>query len=305
MHQRMIISVKNSKMKRLLLDAAAFLAGSLLFAFSVNTFTAPNNIAAGGLTGAATMLNFLFDLPIGIITLILNLPLFIWGFYAVGFKFLAKTAVATVLSSLMIDITAPFMPQYTDNIFIVIIVGGLLSGLGLALIFMRGGTTGGTDLAASLVTRHFRHISIGKMLLAIDFIIVLASAFVYKNIESPFYAVVVIFICTKVIDAVLYGTDSGTGKMMFIISEKNEEISKRIIIDLDRGVTALKSRGCFSGRENETLLCGVRRHEVYKIYDIVYSIDESAFVMVGDAGEIRGEGFKLIHHHKSKRKIDK
>lgn len=289
------------KIKGLLMDAVCLLLGSLSFAISVNTFTAPNNIAAGGVTGVATMLNYIFDVPIGTLTLILNLPLFIWGFFAVGFKFLAKTAIATLLSSIMIDLTEPILPVYTENSLIVIIVGGFLAGLGLALIFVRGGTTGGTDLAASLINRYVPHVSLGKMLLVIDFLIVLASAVIYKNIESPFYAVVVIFVCSKVIDAVLYGTDSGTGKMMFIISPKSEEISKKIIADLDRGVTGLKSRGCYSNREGETLLCAVRRHEVYKIYDIVHSLDPSAFIMVGDAGEIRGEGFKMINHAKNKK----
>lgn len=289
-----------NKIKGIFLDGLCFVLGSLIFAISVNTFTAPNNIAAGGLTGVATMLNYAFNLPIGTITLVLNLPLFVWGFFAVGVKFLAKTVIATVLSSVLIDITAPILPAYTDNIFLVIVVGGFLAGLGLALIFVRGGTTGGTDLAASLTNKYVPHVSLGKMLLAIDFVIVVASAFIYENIESPFYAVVVIFVCTKVIDTVLYGTDSGTGKMMFIISPKNEEIANKIIVELDRGVTSLKSRGCYSKKEGETLLCAVRRQEVYRVYNIVHTLDPNAFIMVGDAGEIRGEGFKLINHAKKK-----
>lgn len=287
--------IKNKKkLKDFLYDGAMFLLGSIIFAVSVNTFTAPNNIAAGGLTGVATMFNYLFGAPIGIAIILLNIPLFIWGFFSVGYKFIAKTVVATVLSSVVIDLTAGIMPQYTGNIFLTIVVGGILAGFGLALIFVRGGTTGGTDLAANLINRQMRHLSLGKLLLIIDFVIVVISAFVYKNIESPFYALIVIYITTKVIDMILYGTDSGTGKMMFIISKYNQEIADKIIVDLDRGVTGLKSRGCYSGIEGEVLLCAVRRQEVYKIYDIVHSIDQSAFIVVGDAGEITGEGFKQI-----------
>lgn len=289
---------KTSNLKSILYDGIMFLLGSIIFAFSVNTFTAPNNIAAGGLTGVATMINYIFGAPIGISIIILNIPLFIWGFFSVGYKFIAKTVIATFLSSIIIDITAPIMPKYTDNIFVTIVIGGFLAGLGLALIFIRGGTTGGTDLAANLLNRQMRHLSLGKLLLIIDFVIVVISTFVYGNIESPFYALVVIYITTKIIDMVLYGTDSGTGKMMFIISKYNNEIADKIIVDLDRGVTGLKSRGCYSGIEGEVLLCAVRRQEVYKIYDIVHSIDEKAFIVVGDAGEITGEGFKQITYKK-------
>lgn len=289
---------KTSPLKSILYDAVMFLLGSIIFAFSVNTFTAPNNIAPGGLTGVATMINYVLGAPIGISIILLNIPLFIWGFFSVGYKFIAKTVIATFLSSIIIDISAPIMPQYTDNIFVAVAIGGFLAGLGLALIFVRGGTTGGTDLAANLLNRQMRHLSLGKLLLIIDFVIVVISAFVYGNIESPFYALVVIFITTKIIDMVLYGTDSGTGKMMFIISKYNNEIADKIIVDLDRGVTGLKSRGCYSGIEGEVLLCAVRRQEVYKIYDIVHSIDENAFIVVGDAGEITGEGFKQITHKK-------
>lgn len=285
------------KIKNLLLDALFFTLGSFLHAVSVNVFTAPNQIAAGGLTGISTLLNYLFDLPIGTMSLLLNVPLFIWGFYEMGFAFLAKTGVAMLMSSIMIDLTVGLLPAYTGNILLTTMVGGVFAGVGLGLIFIRGTTTGGTDLAANLIQRRISHFSLGKILLVIDFLVVLASAFVYGNIESPFYAVIVIFVSTKVIDAVLYGTDVGNGKMLFIMSPMAREISQKIIIELDRGVTALKSRGCYSDTEGETLLCAVRRQEVHHIYDIVHSIDPDAFIMVGEAGEIRGEGFKEMVHH--------
>ncbi len=291
----------NEKIKNLIYDGIMFLLGSLLIAISVNTFAAPNNIAPGGLTGLATLFNYLFKAPIGITTILLNIPLFIWGYFEGGYKFVAKTAVAMFLSSIMIDITVPILPIYRGNIFIIVVLGGVSAGFGLSLIFMRGTTTGGTDLAANLINRHVRHLSLGKLLLIIDIIIVVASFFVYKNIESPFYAIVIIYITTKVIDSVLYGTDSGTGKMMFIISTHTDEISKRIIKELDRGVTGLKSRGCYSGIEGEVLLCAVRRQEVYKTYDIVHSIDPRAFIIVGEAGSITGEGFKLLSYNEKKK----
>lgn len=292
----------SSKIRGLFLDGALFLLGSLIFAVSVNTFTAPNNIAAGGLTGAATLLNYLFDAPIGTTNLLLNLPLFVWGFYAVGYKFLTKTVVATLLSSVIIDLSAPFMPKYQGDPLITIVFGGVLAGFGLSLILMRGGTTGGTDLFASLVSRRVRLLSMGKLILLADMAVVIASAIVYQTFESPLYAVIIIYITTKVIDTVLYGTDSGTGKMMFIISPKNPEIAAQIMDTLGRGVTELKSRGCYSGVEGEVLLCAVRRQEVYKTYDIVHSLDSNAFIVVGDAGEITGEGFRSLTYSKKEKK---
>lgn len=293
-----------SKCKELFLDGLFFVAGGLISAVSVNVFTAPNNIAPGGLTGLATVCNYLFGLPIGLGNILFNIPLFIWGFCAVGVRFLAKTAVAMVIYSLCIDLTVPFMPQYTGDPLLTIAFGGVISGFGLALILMRGSTTGGTDLAASLVSRKIRFLSMGRLILLFDLIIVAISAIVYKNFESPLYAILIIYISTKVIDAVLYGTDSGTGKVMFIISRRNREIAQRIMEDLGRGVTELKSRGCYSGIEGEVLLCAVRRQEVYKTYDIIHSIDPNAFTVVGEAGEITGEGFRQLVYDKKDKKFD-
>ena len=298
----MAMTKRAKRIKGLILDGLFFLIGSVLFSFSVNVFTAPNDIAPGGLTGAATLVNYLLGTPIGVGIIVMNIPIFLWGIWEVGFRFILKTGVATVISSLAIDLAAPYMRPYQGDMMLAALFGGLLSGLGLGLIFMRGGTTGGTDLIANLIGRHLRHISFGKLILAVDLVIVVLSAFVYKNLESPLYALIVIFITSKVVDAVLYGTDSGTGKMMCIISPKNPEISQEILSQMERGVTALKSRGGFSGIEGEVLLCAVRRQEVYKTHDIVYSIDPNAFIIVGDAGEITGEGFREIKQNQKKKR---
>lgn len=288
--------ITGKKVRGFLLDGVFFLLGSVINAISVNMFTAPNNIAPGGLTGMATMANYLTDglVPIGLGILVMNIPIFIWGFCAAGWRFIAKTLAATVISSVMIDLTAPYIPQYQGDMLLTTVFGGLLAGFGLALIFMRGGTTGGTDMIASLIGKYFRHISMGRLLLAIDMVIVVISAFVYQNYESPLYATIIIFITAKVIDAVLYGVNSGTGKMMFIISPQNEEIAAQIMEKLDRGVTELKSRGGYSKQEGTMLLCAVKRQEVYRTYDIVHSVDPDAFIIVGEASEVTGEGFHEI-----------
>ena len=284
----------------LLWDGVAFLAGSFLFAVAVNVFTAPNNIAPGGLTGLATMINYLFGAPIGTTILVFNVPLFIWGVLQINFRFILKTLAATVISSVTIDLTAGLFPPYQGDLMLAALFSGVLSGAGLGLIFMRGGTTGGTDLVANLIGRNFRHLSLGKLVLLVDLVVVLISAFVYRNYESPLYAIINIFVSSKLIDAVLYGADTGTGKMMFIISPKNKEIAQRIMTEISRGVTELRSRGAYRGEEGEGLLCAVRRSEVYKTQDIIRSVDPDAFVIVGDAGQISGEGFKQSHKSESK-----
>lgn len=288
------MELRSRKIKGYVTDAVLFLIGSLLYAASVNIFTAPNNIAPGGLTGVATMLNYVFGLPIGTMILVMNIPLFILGFFVFGFQFVIKTVIATALSSVVIDATAGIMPQYTGQPLITVAFGGVLAGLGLGLILMRGGTSGGTELAANLLTKRFPHISIGKLIMVLDVTVVLVSAWVYREFESPLYAILVIFITSRVIDAVLYGTSLGTGKMMFIVSPKNKEIARAILTRMERGVTELKARGGYSGAEGEVLLCAVRRQEVYKVYGLVHGIDPDAFIIVGDAGEITGEGFREI-----------
>lgn len=281
------------KAKEIIIDGVMFILGSFIFAVSINTFTAPNDIIPSGFTGIGTMLNYLFDFPIGMSVLVLNIPLFIWGIKKAGYKFIIKTIVATIISSLMIDLTVPFLPPYSGDKLLACIFGGVLLGIGLALIFIRGATTGGTDIVASLLTLYFKHISIGKFILLIDLVIVCCAAIVYRNIESPLYAIIVIFVSTKIIDAILYGTSVGTGKMMFIISSRNTDIARKIITDIGRGVTEIKSKGVYSGKEGTVLLCASNRHQVYKIYDIIKSIDPDSFIIVSDAGEIIGKGFKI------------
>nr|WP_319487976.1 YitT family protein [uncultured Caproiciproducens sp.] len=275
-------------------DIVFFVAGSLIYAVSVNVFTAPNQIAPGGITGVSTMINYIAQWPIGMTGLLLNIPIFIWAVMEIGYKLVGKTIVATVFVSVAIDLVGRIVPSYTGEKMLAAIFGGIIEGIGLSLVFMRGGTTGGSDLVARLLGRRLRNLSMGKLMLGIDMTVVIASAFVYGSIESALYAVITIFVSTRLIDAILYGTDTGTGKLLFIMSIKNDEIAQDILTDMDRGVTVLKSRGAYSGREGEVLLCAVRRYEVVKVKDIVRSHDKDAFMIIGDAGEISGEGFREV-----------
>lgn len=280
--------------KEFVLDFLFMLAGAVIYAIGINGFTAPNNIAPGGVTGVATMLNYLFDTPIGTVVFVINIPIIIWAIVEIGYKLVAKTMMAIVLNSIAIDVVALFMPEYHGDALIITLIGGVCEGVGLSLVFMRGATTGGTDMIARLLQHRLRHLSMGKLMLAVDGCIIIVSAFVYKSIESAVYACVVVFVSTQIIDTILYGTDVGNGKMFFVISKKNEQIAARILTELDRGVTFIKSRGAYLRQEGEMLFCAVRRYEVFKISEIIRETDPEAFVIVGDAGEISGEGFKPV-----------
>ena len=234
-----------------LLDLIFMTAGSVIYAVGLNGFTAPNNIAPGGVSGIAIVLNYLFGTPVGTVILLINVPIIIWAIIEIGYKLVTKTMLAVVLNAACIDIVALFMPVYHGDPLIITLIGGVCEGVGLSLVFMRGATTGGTDMIARLLNHRLRHLSMGKLMLAVDGCVVLFSAIVYKSIESAVYACIVIFVSTKIIDTILYGTDAGNGKMFFIMSRKNDVIADRIIKEMDRGLTFLKSRSGYLKQDGE------------------------------------------------------
>lgn len=284
-----------ARRKDILLDIVFIAAGAAVYATAVTALTAPNNIAPGGVTGLCTMLNFMFGTPIGLMGFLINIPIILWAVVDIGYKLVVKTMAAIVLSSVLIDLFTGFMPVYRGNPILVAVFSGVGEGLGLSLTFIRGATTGGTDMVARLLERRMPQMSMGKLMLALDGIIVAASAVVFGSIENAMYACIDIFVCTSVIDAILYGTDVGTGKLFYVMSPKVREMGQRVIKELDRTVTYLDSHGGYSNEPGETMLCVVRRFEVFQIQAIIREVDRNAFVIVGDAGQITGEGFKSMH----------
>lgn len=273
------------------IDYLIIAVGSVIFALSVVIFTSPNNIAPGGMTGIATMLNYMFGLPIGTIIFLLNIPLFVWGAIENGFSFLTKTIVGTAFVSIAIDVLTPFVPVYTGDTFLASVFGGILNGAGLGFIFYRGGSTGGTDIIALNIHKRMPHISTGNIILIADIVTLVMVFFVYKSFESVMYAIVAIFVSIKVIDTISYGTSRGNGKLMFIITNNYDEVSKGIMKDLERGVTLLDGEGAYSREKKRVIMCAVRPQQVYRIQNGVKSIDPNAFIIVTTAGTIRGRGF--------------
>lgn len=273
------------------IDYLIIAVGAVLYALSVVVFTSPNNIAPGGFTAVATMLNFMFSLPIGTFIFLMNIPLFIWGAIENGLNFLTKTIIGTAFVSVAIDVLTPFVPVYTGDTLLAAIFGGILNGIGLGFIFYRGGSTGGTDIIALNIHKHMPYVSMGNIILIADFLILVMAFFVYNSFESVLYAIIAIFVSIKVIDTISYGTSRGNGKLMFIITNKYDELSKTIMNNLERGVTLLDGEGAYSGEKKRVIMCAVRPQQVYRIQNSVKSIDENAFIIVTTAGTIRGRGF--------------
>lgn len=280
-----------------LVDYLIIFVGCVLYALSVVMFTAPNNIAPGGVIGVSTMLNYAFDfLPIGTLTLVLNIPIFLWGGLSLGWKYLGKSVVCSAISSVLMDffnilIDRGLFAPYVGDGMLVAIFGGLLCGVGLALIFYRGGSTGGTDIVARIMHEKVPHISQGNLILFIDALVITVSAFVYGNIENALYASICIFMNSKLIDTVLYGMSRNNGKLLFIVTSKYDEVTEAILEKIDRGVTLLKAEGGFQRDDKRVLLVAVRPQQVHRTNVLVHEIDPNAFVINTTANAIRGRGF--------------
>lgn len=274
----------------LFLDFAGILLGSISYSIAIAYFLEPSHISPGGVSGIATVLHFLFELPTGIMIIVLNVPLFILGFIFLGFKFLAKTAIATVVSAAFVDLVPVIIPEpFTGERILASLYGGLLLGLGIGLIMMRGATTGGTDIAAKLIHRKFPSVTMGRGILMLDAVVVIITAVVYSDIESALFTVIAIFASSKLIDMLLYGTDNG--KILYIVSPKYREIADEIISGVDRGVTFLPATGAYTNTPHTMIMCAVRSSQVVKVRSLIRHIDPNAFVMVAEAGAILGEGF--------------
>lgn len=263
--------------------------GCIIGGMAYPLFLVPNSIAPGGLTGVATILNHLFHLPVGLVSLLMNVPLFIIGYRSMGRVFAWRSLVATILFSVAIDLLA--FPSLTDDIMLASIFGGVLLGVGLGLILRGGATTGGSDMIARMVHRRVSFISVGSFLFAIDFLVVVAAGF-FIDAYHALYALIAIFVSAKGVDLVLEGFD--TAKACYVISSRHEDVAARLMTELERGVTILTATGAYSGQSRPVILCVVSRQEVPRVKAIVRQEDENAFMFVSDTHEALGEGFSNL-----------
>jgi uncharacterized membrane-anchored protein YitT (DUF2179 family) len=254
-------------------------------------FLIPNKVAAGGVSGMATVLHYLLGLPVGLTMLALNIPLFLASIKVLGAKFGLKTLYGAAILSVVIDLTAPFTPVLTHDLLLSSLYGGALSGIGMGLVFRFGGTTAGTDLAAAIINKLTR-ISVGQSLLMVDFFVIATAGIAFASAELSLYALLSLFLTSHIIDLVQEGPS--TAKAFFIMSAKTEQVAQRIIEDMERGVTFFQGRGGYTGQQQEVLFCVVGTREVSRLKDLIYSVDPRAFVIVADTHEVLGEGFTPV-----------
>ena len=276
--------------KKTLIDILFYIVGCCIYSAGVIIFSDANEISPGGVTGIAIILNHLIGLPTGMLVLIINIPLLIAGFLVFGKRFIVNTTVATVVLSLSLDAMALVVSPYKTDGILAAIFGGIMMGAGLSLVFMRGATTGGTDIAAKLINHRFPFVSMGRIIMLVDFVVVAITAVYFKNLQSGLYYVVLLYASSRVFDSLLYGFDRG--KLMHIITTHPDEVSDAVFEQLGRGVTKINAEGAYTGEARPLLLCAVRPSEVSALQKIIKTVDPSAFVVISDAGEILGEGFK-------------
>ncbi len=268
-------------------DYISVLAGAAIVAISFNVFLLPNEVASGGVSGISTILFGLFEWKPAFVQWAFNIPLFIAGVILLGKNFGIKTAVGTIFLPLVVFMTEDW-EAWTRDPLLGSLFGGIMVGLGLGIVFRGKASTGGTDLAAQIITK-YTGLTLGTSVAIIDGMIVLAAAIVF-DIEKGLYALIGLYLTTKTIDLVQVGFSRS--KMVYIITNKQVEIRDAIYDEVDRGVTELTATGGYSGNEKPILMVVIPQTEFTRLKQLVKLIDPQAFVIVSDASEVLGEGFK-------------
>lgn len=277
---------------RLLKDLLGIVIGTTIVSVSINTMIIPNQIADGGVTGIAIILYYLFGWPISWTILLLNLPLFILGFRMVGRTFLVLSIVGVAIFSATLSLTS-YLPALTHDTLLAVIFGGVLSGIGMGIVFRSRGSLGGTDILAILFART-TSFSVGQIMLGIDAVIFLGAAILFRP-EMAMYAMIYMFIATRVVDLVQEGLSHSKAVMVF--TTHPQRIADEIMARLERGVTLFQATGAFSGETKQVLYCVLSRAELTQIKEIVRKQDAKAFVTISEVPEVVGEGFSAWKGH--------
>lgn len=278
-------------MKKLVRQYLGMTLGIVLAATALNMFLIPNKIAAGGIGGLATVIYYLSGWPVGVVMLLFNIPLFFFGVKILGRRYGLNTLYGAAAYSVSIDLLAPYTPVLTHDLLLSSLYGGVVSGIGMGLVFRFKGNTAGTAMAAAIVNKMYG-ISVGQALLIADFIVVALAGLVFKSPELALYATISIFVTSQIIDLVQEGPSAS--KAFFILTDQPQAVADGILYEIDRGVTFLQGKGGFTGQARELLLCVVNTSEVTQMKELIYQKDQRAFVIVTDAHEVMGEGFAAI-----------
>lgn len=263
--------------------------GAVIYALAFDWFVAPNQIAMGGVTGLAQIVNALVPvLPVGVLSILVNVPLFLAGWRLLGGRLLVSSLYAMAVSSLAIDVIAWMHTFPPMDPILATLYGGAGMGVGLGLVFSQGATTGGTDIIGKLLKLKFPWLPIGKLVMIPDIVVVILAAVVFGTVNAALYGLIQMYLLSKVMDMILYGWD--TSRVAYIITDRWEETVQGLL-DMNRGVTLLQGKGAYTGAEKQVLLVAFRQREIVPIKRMLREIDPKAFFIVCDAHEILGEGF--------------
>lgn len=260
----------------------------MLAGFSLSCFLAPNDIIAGGVSGVATIINHFSSLPIGLMIVLINVPIFVWGIIKFGKSLGIATLYATIALSIFTDLFS-FIGVLTDDMLLSAVFGGLIAGVGYGMVFYFNATTGGVDIIANIIKSKYRHLPLGKIILIVDLVIILFAMYVYKNINIGLYSIIALWLTAHFLDMILEGFNFA--KLALIISDNYEDIAKQINIKLNRGATFLNGQGSYTNKAKKVIMCTIKEKEIPMLKDIIKSVDNDSFVLITDAREVFGEGF--------------
>lgn len=265
-----------------------FLASGV-YAAGISLFLDPNNLAPGGITGIAVILNRLCQIETGTLYLILNIPLILLGIWKFGWRFMVRTAYAIIMTSFFTNLLSSYNALTSDPL-LASLAGGVLIAVGVGMIFKAGATTGGMDIIVKIIRQKYRHLKTGFLFQCIDMVIVAVSGIVFKDLNIALYALIAVLITGRTLDYVLYGGDEA--RMIYIVTKRPVEVGQKLMEGLEVGVTYLKGRGGWTREEKDVIFCVVRKQLAPRVEEIVKEEDVSAFLIVTSANEIYGEGYK-------------
>lgn len=281
--------MNNEKIKKSVIDVVGTIVGSAIMAVGVSSFLLPNQLSSGGFSGVATITYYVLKIPMGAMIMALNIPLFLFAGYRLGKDFFIKSLIGTFSLSIFIDILDKYPPITSDR-FLACIYGGVMIGIGTAVILRVDSSTGGTELIANIIKTYNPYISMSKYLTIIDIVIIGLNVIFFKHIEIGLYSAIAIYLYGQMIDLIFEGVHYT--KLLFIISDKNEQISHVISEKVKRGVTGLYGKGMYRDKDKLVLICAASRGDVSKIKDIANGIDKNCFIVIANAREVLGKGFK-------------
>ncbi len=284
--------MERKKLQDYLIMYIKIVVGCCIYAASFRFFIYPNDVVLGGVVGAATIINHLTQLPVGVMTIIINIPLFVFSWKQFGMKFIISSLVAMLLSSTLMDLLEPIHFVVTTDPLLASTFGGVIKGVGLGLIYSTTATVGGTDIIAKFLRRKYQHINFSTFLLAMDVAIFLIFALLFGKLDSAMYSAICMFITSQVVDIVLYGAVNS--KVCYVITDESVKVKEAITCKLRRGVTYIHGEGAWSGQQKNIILCVIKRNQIVELKKIVREIDEKAFMIVSDSREVFGKGFTHI-----------